>query len=149
ENFKVFAYYLDKKLVAFSSHIYYPGRNCMEIHYIGLDYEYNAQYNLYFNILFDGIRTAIELKMGRIEMGRTAREAKASAGAEAVENFNYIWLRPGIGRLGLSVISKKFESQIGEDWKNRSPFKSTESKEVNLESSQALSLPLVSENKND
>lgn len=124
EGFKVFGYYLDDKLVAFSSHIYYVPKQKMEIHYIGLDYTYNQPYNLYFNILFDGIKKAIENKFTHIEMGRTAREAKANAGAHAVENFNYVWLRPGIVRLAMNTMGKWFESQIGDEWKKRNPFKS-------------------------
>ncbi|HEY1046928.1 MAG TPA: hypothetical protein VGF79_10850, partial [Bacteroidia bacterium] len=124
ESFKVFGYYLGEKLVAFSSHIYYDPKRKMEIHYIGLDYDYNQQYNLYFNILFDGIRQAIEKRYSHIEMGRTAREAKANAGAYAVENFNYVWLRPGIVRLAMNTMGKWFENQIGDEWKKRNPFKS-------------------------
>ncbi len=124
DRFKVFAYCLGEQMLAFSSHIYYPDKHCMEIHYIGLDYEANAKYQLYFNILFDGIAAAIDKKLGKIEMGRTAREAKANAGAYAVENFNYIWIKPGIASIAVSFLSKWFDSGIGDDWQKRHPFKS-------------------------
>jgi hypothetical protein len=124
ENFKVTAYALNGKILAFSSHIYYPVKNYMEIHYIGLDYHENQKYQLYFNILFDGIRTAIEKKFRKIEMGRTAREAKASAGAHPVPNHNYIWIKPGLIRVVVSFLSKWFENCVGDEWKKRQPFKS-------------------------
>lgn len=124
KGFAVKGYFYDGRLIAFSSHIYYFPKQKMEIHYIGLDYAYNQQFNLYFNILFDGITTAIEQRFTLIEMGRTAREAKANAGAHAVENFNYIWLRPGITRLALKIMGRWFESSIGDEWKKRNPFKS-------------------------
>lgn len=124
EGFKVFGYYKDGHLLAFSSHIYYFPKSAMEIHYIGLDYDYNNTYNLYFNILFDGIKAAIEHRFRKIEMGRTAREAKANAGAHAVENFNYVWIRGGIFRWALDSMGKWFENGLGEDWKKRQPFKS-------------------------
>jgi hypothetical protein len=111
-------------MIAFSSNIYYPSKAKMEIHYIGLDYAYNNQYNLYFNLLFDGIKCAIINGFKTIEMGRTAREAKANAGARAVENFNYIWVKPGIIRLAFNFIGSWFDGNIGEDWKKRNPFKS-------------------------
>lgn len=125
EGFKVYGYYKDGQLIAFSSHIYYFPKSAMEIHYIGLDYEFNQTYNLYFNILFDGIKAAIENRFNKIEMGRTAREAKANAGARAVENFNYVWIRGGIFRWALDSLGKWFENGLGEDWKKRQPFKST------------------------
>ncbi len=124
-GFKVFGYYKDDQLLAFSSHIYYFPKSAMEIHYIGLDYAHNATYNLYFNLLFDGIRTAIELKLKTIEMGRTAREAKANAGAYAVENYNYVWIRGGIFRWALEGMGRWFENGIGEDWKKRQPFRTS------------------------
>lgn len=132
ENFKVYGYFKDQQLLAFSSHIYYAPKASMEIHYIGLDYQYNSTYNLYFNILFDGIKTAIRQQFKLIEMGRTAREAKANAGAHAVENFNYIWLRPGITRLAMNSMGRRFESTVGDDWKKRNPFKSTQETQANL-----------------
>lgn len=125
EQFKVFGYFKDGQLIAFSSHIYYPQRNKMEIHYIGMDYTQNQIHQLYFNLLFDGIRTAIDGAFDTIEMGRTAREAKANAGAHAVENYNYIWVKPGLIRLAFRFIGNWFEKNIGEDWKNRNPFKSS------------------------
>lgn len=125
DGFKVFGYYKDGKLLAFSSHIYYFPKSEMEIHYIGIDYQYNNEYNLYFNLLFDGIKTAIGYRFKTIEMGRTAREAKANAGAYAVENFNYVWVRGGIFRWALDSMGKWFENGLGEDWKKRQPFKTT------------------------
>jgi hypothetical protein len=127
DHFKVFAYFEGDRMVAFSSHIYYPLKESMEIHYIGLDYEANQKYQLYFNILFDGIKTAIDQQFKKIEMGRTAREAKANAGAHAVENYNYIWLKPGIPRLAVSFLGKRFEDGIGNDWQKRNPFKEVQS----------------------
>ncbi len=123
ERFKVFGYFLDGKMLAFSSHIYYPPKNCMEIHYIGMDYDANSKYHLYFNILFHGIKTAIAQRVDTIEMGRTAREAKASAGAQPVENYNYIWVRPGIISLAVNFLGKRFEGKVGDEWRKRQPFR--------------------------
>ena len=138
DNFKVFGYYKDQQLLSFSSHIYYIPKAAMEIHYIGLDYNYNTAYNLYFNILYDGIKTAIKHQFKLIEMGRTAREAKANAGAHAVENFNYIWIRPGITRLAMNSMGRWFESTVGDDWKKRNPFKSNPDKQANPAITEAL-----------
>lgn len=125
DKFEVVAFMKDGKLLAFSGHIYYPLKKAMELHYIGFDYSANPLYNLYFNIIFDGIETAINKGYTNLEMGRTAREAKASAGAKAVENFNYIWVKAGLPRLAVNFLSNRFEDKMGDEWQNRNPFKDT------------------------
>ncbi len=122
DNFKVFGYYYNDALIAFSSQIFYPNQT-MEIHFIGIDYTYNETYNLYFNILFDGLDSAIQTKSKRLELGRTARIAKASVGAKPVEVFNYLYLRTGIPAMTFSFFNTWFLKKIGEDWKSRHPFK--------------------------
>ncbi|MFM9945873.1 MAG: hypothetical protein ACKVQB_11655 [Bacteroidia bacterium] len=115
-------YYLNEQLVAFSSHILYEN-NTMEIHFIGLDYHFNESHSLYFNILFDGLKMAIDKKIKRLELGRTARIAKASIGAQPVEVYNYIFLRKGIPSLAFYFFNNWFVKNMGEDWKQRNPFK--------------------------
>lgn len=126
DNFKLFAYYLEDNIVGIATHIYYPSKGKMEIHYIGFEEEMNHQHSIYFQLLFDGLKTAIDEKYKKIELGRTAREAKASLGAKAVENFNYIWVKPGLARITFNFISNWFEQTIGENWQTRNPFKETE-----------------------
>lgn len=123
DKFEIVAFLKDGQLLAFSGHIYYPEKGAMELHYIGFNYQFNHEYNLYFNIIFDGIETAIQKGYKSVEMGRTAREAKASAGAKAVENFNYIWVKAGLPRMAVRFFSKKFEDRMGDDWLHRNPFK--------------------------
>ena len=122
DSFILKGYYLKNELVAFSNHILYENQT-MEIHFIGIDYKYNAFYNLYFNILFDGLELAIRNKAKRLELGRTARVAKASLGAEPVQVYNYVMLRKGIPSLAFSFFNNWFVKNIGEDWKQRNPFK--------------------------
>lgn len=122
-KFEVIGYFENNELIAYSCHIFYPEKKEMETHYIGFDNEKNKIYNLYFNIIFHGIETAINKGYKKLELGRTAREAKASAGAYAVENYNYIWIKQGIARLAVKYLSKSFTSTMGDEWKNRNPFK--------------------------
>jgi hypothetical protein len=136
DKFKLFGFFKNNELLAFSSHIYYPLKNRMEIHYIGLDYNFNQEFNLYFNILFNGIEQAIEGKYNSIEMGRTAREAKANAGAYPVENYNYVWIKPGLIKIAVKFIGSWFDRNIGEDWLKRSPFKTKSNNEPSLKSVQ-------------
>lgn len=120
-NFKLVGYFDGSQLVGFSSYICYDQH--MEIHFIGFDYHYNEVNKVYFNILFDGIKEAIAKQYGRIELGRTAKEAKASAGAVSVDIYNYIKLKHGLPSLSFSFFNGMFNSNVGESWKSRNPFK--------------------------
>jgi hypothetical protein len=121
DSFIFCGYYMDEKLIAFSSFIDHD--EILENHYIGIDYTYNKDLLIYFNILFDGVERAIELKKEKLELGRTAREAKANLGA-IPEYFNdYVKINGRLlGKL-TNTFTKYFQSQIGEQWKDRHPFK--------------------------
>jgi hypothetical protein len=127
EKFKIFAYFKDSELLAFSSHIYYPHDHEMEIHYIGINYEYNQEFQLYFNILCDGVKSAIENKFEVLELGRTAKDAKANLGALPHYNLNYIWLKYRFLRWILRLIIKQQFKKKDNEWQNRQPFKVLES----------------------
>lgn len=120
-KFKVFGYFVDETLVAFTSYI--VEENTLEIHYIGIDYQYNEQYKLYFNILFDGLEMAILTQKPTLILGRTAREAKASLGANAVLINNYIWVKLGLPTLIYNYFYKWYNAHQTDEWKNRYPFR--------------------------
>lgn len=90
EKFKLIAYSLNGKVVAFSTLIDHP--SSLEQHYIGLNYESNAKYSHYFNLLYDGVRQAIEIGAKNLELGRTARVTKTKLGAQPEEFDNYVKL---------------------------------------------------------
>ncbi len=122
DSFILKGYYFNNELVAFSSHIMYENE-VMEIHFIGLNYNHNDSQSLYFNILFDGLEIAILKKMKRLELGRTARVAKASLGGKPIGIFNYILLKKGIPSLAFTFFNTWFVKSLGEDWMQRNPFK--------------------------
>jgi len=121
ESFELIGYFEAEKLVAFSSYIYYD--NHIEIHYIGFSYALNHKFQLYFNILFDGLKEALNKGFKKIELGRTAKEAKASLGASPVENLNYFCINNPILSQIYKKIQVKFSTQMGENWANRNPLK--------------------------
>lgn len=120
-NFKVFAYYLNDELIAFTSNIIY--RNKWEVHYIGMNNHYNNQYKIYLNILLDGIKDAINNKKHSLELGRTAREAKAICGCEPVYFTNYYKVKGPVAKLIFKLLEKNFKDNEGDEWKKRNPFK--------------------------
>ena len=81
EKLKIYGFFKNDELLAFTTHIYNENHQ-MEIHYIGLNYESNKKYNLYFNILQFGLEKAIIDRQESLELGRTAHVAKASLGAK-------------------------------------------------------------------
>jgi predicted N-acyltransferase len=123
-DFQILAYFKDGEMIAFSSHIRHSG-NRLEVHYIGIDYTLNEKYCLYFNILFDGIRVAIENRNSKLLLGRTGYDAKASAGAVPVAGQHYLRLKRGIPSLGFRYFSSNLAGTENLDWQKRSPFKET------------------------
>lgn len=113
EKFSLTGYYFREELIAFSTFI--ERGEILEMHYIGIDYDYNKQYMLYFNILMDGIKEAIDKKKKILELGRTAKEAKANLGGIPVYFNDYYrthgrftsWLVDKIVTYCLTVMSRE------------------------------------------
>ncbi|CAN5543474.1 hypothetical protein BH11BAC1_BH11BAC1_26200 [soil metagenome] len=126
ENFFIRGYFLKDQLIAFASHISHA--EILEVHYIGINYTFNTEYALYFNILYDGVEQAIERKKKILELGRTAREAKASVGCTPVPSHDYLFVRNRFINFLITVFEKLFLKKIGDEWKNRHPFKTATSK---------------------
>jgi Peptidogalycan biosysnthesis/recognition len=121
EKFELHALFVGDKMVGFYTYIFYE--KTMETHFIGLDYEANKQYNLYFNILFASAKVMIDKGYLSLELGRTAREAKANLGAKPVQIFNYIKITNRFSQWLFTIFLKRFSLQ--ENYKNveRNPFK--------------------------
>ncbi len=124
EVFFINGYFLGDRLIAFASHLDHG--DTLEVHYIGIDYTFNKKYSLYFNILYDGLEMAIAKKKKYLELGRTAREAKASMGCTPTPSYDYLFVSNRFIDFLISVFEKIFLKKIGEEWKNRNPFRSAE-----------------------
>ena len=121
-KFFINGYFLNEKMIAFASHIIHPDN--LEVHYIGIDYSFNETYSLYFNILYDGVEMAIAMNMKSLELGRTAREAKACVGCRPSPSFDYLFVSNKFTNFLIGVFEKIFLDKMGNEWKNRNPFKS-------------------------
>ncbi len=121
QNFEFHALYENEIMVGFYTFVFYE--NEMETHYIGLDYEANKKYKLYFNILFWGIKKMIERRDNKLELGRTAREAKTNLGALPKQIFNYIKISNPLARLTLNYFLKKFNKAEDQSFISRNPLK--------------------------
>ncbi len=121
QNFEFYALYHDDVMVGFYTFIFYNGT--METHYIGMDYEANKTYKLYFNILFLSTQKMIERKDDKLELGRTAREAKVNLGALPKQIFNYIKVKNPIVKITVYYFLKRFNKAANHNLVERSPLK--------------------------
>lgn len=121
QNFEFHALYLNNQMVGFYTFIFYAGE--METHFIGLDYEANKVHNIYFNILFLSTQKMIEGKYNKLELGRTAREAKLNLGAKSRQIFNYVKVKNPLIRLTVNSLLKKFNKESKLNQLERTPLK--------------------------
>lgn len=82
DNFKFTSYFLDGKLVAFSTG--FLNNHYLDANYVGIDYQVNNKYPLYQRLLYDFVSMAIENKVKELRLGRTAEIMKSSLGAVPV-----------------------------------------------------------------
>lgn len=76
-------------------------------YYIGIDYDVNSEYPIYFRLLQLGVQAAIEMGCTRVLLGRTALEPKANLGAKPVETF--VWARHRVPLVNF-IIRKLFRN---------------------------------------
>ncbi len=121
ENFEFYALYKNDIMVGFYTFIFYETE--METHFIGLDYEANKIHNIYFNILFFGIQKMIDKQYNKLELGRTAKEAKVNVGALPKQIFNYISVKNRLAKLTLNYFLKRFNTVEDNKQTERNPLK--------------------------
>ncbi len=121
DQLKVYGYYADGKLIAFSTAILH--HNTYDMNYIGFDYHANEKYSVYFNMLFKFIEHAMLYNCNELVLGRTALEAKAIVGCKprtinglySINNFVY--------RYFTAKFAIRTTSAQGDMWLQRHPFK--------------------------
>ena len=121
EKFELHAIYVNDVMIGFFTYIFYDTE--METHYIGLDYEYNNTHKTYFNILFLSVKKMIEGKYEKLELGRTAKEAKANLGALPKQIFNYVKVKNPVAKITLNYFLKRFNRSENQKQSERSPLK--------------------------
>lgn len=118
EKYKIYGFYENQTLIAFTSHII--ENNTLEVHYIGFDYKFNEQYNLYFNILYHGLEAAISGGFSELELGRTAFVAKSNLGAKPKYILNYLYFRRHFYKISFKIFNKFLNSDLNIQLRN--PF---------------------------
>lgn len=86
----------------------------------GLDYEYNKEYCIYFNLFYRAVELAIETGMDRIDMGITTLDPKKDMGADIVTLNMYMrHSNPFLNK----VIPVLFNMMTPQDTESRNVFK--------------------------
>ena len=118
DNFIVWSYFLDDKIVGFLSAL--KNNNHLDAHFIGLNYSLNKSHAIYPRILNDYIRLGLEKKVEIINLGRTASEIKSTIGAQPLELSCYIKHKNKF----INILIKPFFKKIQiKSFKQHSPFK--------------------------
>jgi hypothetical protein len=120
EKFIFKGYFLEKKLIGFSS--VFHSADITDANYVGLDYDYNKEYAVYQRMLYDFVELSILLKANELRLGRTAELIKSSIGAEPVNMKLYAKHRNSISNKLLGPIISNISPG---EYEIRPPFKMT------------------------
>jgi len=119
ENFKVFGYYLDNKLIGFYTLIL--NGKTLETYFLGYNSEYQYKNQLYLNMLYDMVSFGIENNFSSVVYARTAMAIKSSVGAKPKKMFVYMKHTNWVMNMLLKYIFKLMNPK--HNWQERHPFK--------------------------
>ena len=118
DNFIVRGYFLNGKLVGFSSAFLF--NSILDANYVGINYEFNQEFAIYQRMLYDFIELAINRNCKELRFGRTAEEIKSSVGASPISMKLFMKHRNPIANKILKAILKTVKPSTFE---LRNPFK--------------------------
>jgi len=118
-NFLLFGYFLDNKLVGF--HTIILNGAVLETYFLGYDSLIQKENMLYLNMLYNMTEFGIENGFKKIIFGRTALEIKSSIGATPVKMSGFIYHNNSLVNKYLAQFFNKLEPKI--EWQIRHPFK--------------------------
>lgn len=121
DNFSFRAFFYLDKLVGFSTAFFH--KNIMEANYVGLDYTYNYDLDIYQRILLDYTEQAILKEAHELHLGRTSELIKSALGAKPINMTLYGKHKNFISNLLLKPV---FNSISPSDYELRKPFKKTD-----------------------
>lgn len=118
EKFKIIGFVHNGKLVGFIS--YFILEYVVEVHYIGLDYQYNESHKTYNYMLYKMLELGLSERKKVICFGRTAQEIKSTLGAYPINVYGYLKIRNTF----LNQLAPMFLSRlVPKAWVQRNPFK--------------------------
>ena len=119
DNFKVFGYYLNKKLIGFYTLIL--NNKDIDTYFLGYNKDLQKEKQIYLNMLLDMVEFGINEEFHRIIFGRTALEIKSTIGAQPIEIFGLIKHNNLFINRFIEKIFKSLNPAV--EWIQRKPFK--------------------------
>ena len=119
ENFRVFAYYLNNKIVGFYSLIL--NGDTLETYFLGYEEAHQYDHQLYLNMLYEMLSFGILNNFNSITYARTAMEIKSSVGAKPKIMSMYIKHTNPMVNAQMKIIFKLMNPE--KKWEERHPFK--------------------------
>lgn len=119
ENFKVFGYFFNKRLIGFYTLIL--NNQDIDTYFLGYDKKIQKEKQIYLNMLLDMTEFGINQQFHRIIFGRTALEIKSTIGAEPVEIFGFIKHNNRLINRFMEKIFPFLNPKV--EWIQRKPFK--------------------------
>jgi len=120
ESLRIWGIFKEAKMIGFYSA--WVKEDVFDMFYIGFDYIYNAELQLYFNILYCTIEEAIKLNKKKLILGRTALDAKARLGCKPRYLSTFLFIRNRFLRMAIQQLQANAQSQEGA-WEERHPLK--------------------------
>lgn len=118
DRFKIKAYKSKDKLIGFVS--YFELDTVIEVHYVGIDYQYNKDGKIYNYILYKILEHSFEKQINHVCYGRTAQELKSTLGAKPFSILSSLKLNYSF----LNLLTPLFLNRMTpEKWVMRDPFK--------------------------
>ena len=118
EEFIFKAYFLEEQLVGFTTA--FITEKTIEANHIGINYNFNKEYNIYQRMLYNYVELAIKRNKNELHLGRTAEIIKSTVGAKPVSMKLY-------ARHGNSISNKLLKPLVElispSDFEIRNPFK--------------------------
>lgn len=118
EDFVFTSFFIDEVMVAFSTAC--CTHTGLDANYVGIDYKTNQSMPLYQRVLYQFVTLAIEKRVEKLRLGRTAELMKSSLGAEPVHMDLYLKHTHKLIHTIVKPIVKKIKPAVFE---LRKPFK--------------------------
>ena len=118
DRFVIKGYFKDEELIGFYSYIKGMGHNYAS--FVGINYDYNNEFALYQNMLYNLLADAVQDGVKSIDLARTAMEIKSTMGAEPVD---YHLLVKHLNPITNSIVKRFIQNIRPKEWTQRRPFK--------------------------
>lgn len=119
KQFRVFAYYSGDELMGFYTTM--RNNDNLEAHFLGFRDDANNRRQLYLNMLYDMVGTAIEEGVSELVFARTAMEIKSSVGAEPEQLDCRLRHNHGLSNRLMPFFIRLLEPNA--EWVQRHPFR--------------------------